>query len=231
MTRIENDFPREQILDLLVDHGWYRLGRLTTPSRPSYPDGIKVPLLPNISALFTQVDHRRLLARAMLTMLGSKLLDHYVLGVASGSISLATEISSMSGLPYVTARRRTTEHGVNRGEVIEGFYTHGARGIVIEDIIGVGERTAVLVKEIETANMHVDLVATVFNRPNLPQALEPQKVLALFSVFDLAEHLVKKKRLSIEVYQLIEDWESNWQKWQGNDELWNKLTYEIQSSY
>lgn len=83
-----------------------------------------------------------------------------IAGVATGAIAHGALVADKLGLPFIYVRSGVKEHGL--GNQIEGYYEHGQRIVVIEDLISTGGSSLNAVSALRNAGCEVLGMVAIF---------------------------------------------------------------------
>jgi orotate phosphoribosyltransferase len=83
-----------------------------------------------------------------------------IAGVATGAIAHGALVADILGLPFIYVRSGAKEHGL--GNQIEGYYVHGQKVVVIEDLISTGGSSLSAVRALREAGCYVLGMAAIF---------------------------------------------------------------------
>ena len=84
-----------------------------------------------------------------------------IAGVATAGIPWGAMAADQLKLPFIYVRPKPKEHGL--GNQIEGFYEHGKRVVVVEDLISTGKSSLQVVDVLKNAGLEVEGMVSIFN--------------------------------------------------------------------
>ena len=122
----------EQVLQILHHRGCFTRGDYRLKSSLTSKYYINVRLLVSFPDSLAHIA-RALWSRATMDL---DTPPDFVVGVPYGAVPLATAISVLFGIPMLTVRKESKEHGMSR--LIEGVFTKGQTCVLVEDVVSTG---------------------------------------------------------------------------------------------
>jgi len=84
-----------------------------------------------------------------------------IAGVATAGIPWGAMAADQLKLPFIYVRPKPKEHGL--GNQIEGYYEHGKRVVVVEDLVSTGKSSLQVVEVLKNAGLEVEGMVSIFN--------------------------------------------------------------------
>jgi orotate phosphoribosyltransferase len=97
-------------------------------------------------------------------------------GVATAAIAWGAMVADQLKLPYIYVRPKPKEHGL--GNQIEGYFQHGQKTVVIEDLVSTGKSSLEVVDVLKNARLEVVGMVSIFTY-DFPVAAEAFKAAGL----------------------------------------------------
>jgi orotate phosphoribosyltransferase len=160
----------QELIQALKECGALRFGDFTLAS------GVKSDYYIDIKMASTRPAVLSLISKLMAERMEQDGIHADIIaGVVLGSIPLVTALSLQTGIPFIMVRKEKKDHGT--GKLIEGVLPHGARVLVVEDVITSAGSALFAVELLRNEGAEVDTVLSVIDRESGgPEALEARGV-------------------------------------------------------
>ena len=140
-----------------------------------------------------------------------------IAGVATGAIAYGMMVAEVLGKPFVYVRPKPKDHGT--GAQVEGDLAHGARVVVVEDLISTGGSSLAAVDALQKKGAIVLGMVAIFSYNFIKsiEAFEDANVeLHTLSHYEaLLEQAVAENYIKAEDLEVLK-------KWRINPEIWGK---------
>lgn len=140
-----------------------------------------------------------------------------IAGVATGAIAYGMMVAEVLGKPFVYVRPKPKDHGT--GAQVEGDLAHGARVVVVEDLISTGGSSLAAVDALQKNGAIVLGMVAIFSYNFIKsiEAFEDANVeLHTLSHYEaLLEQAVAENYIKAEDLEVLK-------KWRINPEIWGK---------
>lgn len=138
-------------------------------------------------------------------------------GVATAGIAWGAMAADQLKLPYVYVRPKPKEHGL--GNQIEGFYEHGQKTVVIEDLVSTGKSSLQVVDVLKEQGLEVIGMVSIFTY-GFPAATEAfhKSSLTYYSLTDyptLLELALQKGIVTAGEQEILLKWREDPANWKG----------------
>lgn len=132
------------------------------PSNPfTWASGWKSPIYCDNRKTLSFPETRTFISNSFASMIKDLYPDaEMIAGVATGAIAHGTLVADRLGLPFIYVRSSPKEHGL--GNQIEGYFEHGQRIVVIEDLISTGGSSLSAVNALRNAGCEVLGMVAIF---------------------------------------------------------------------
>lgn len=138
-------------------------------------------------------------------------------GVATAGIPWGAMAADQLKLPYIYVRPKPKEHGL--GNQIEGYYEHGMKVVVIEDLISTGKSSLQVINVLKESGLEVDGLVSIFNYDfNEAQEAFKQANISFKSLTDyntLIELAIEKGTVSATEQHALLSWRESPATWQN----------------
>ena len=138
-----------------------------------------------------------------------------IAAVATGAIPHGTLVADRLSLPLVYVRSAPKEHGL--GNMVEGFFTPGAKITVVEDLISTGKSSLAAVDALRNAGAVVEGMVAIFSYgfQHASDAFEAKKcsLHTLTNYEKVLSKAIEENYISPEERILLEDWRKSPQTW------------------
>lgn len=138
-------------------------------------------------------------------------------GVATAGIPWGAMAADQLKLPYIYVRPKPKEHGL--GNQVEGFYEHGQRVLVVEDLISTGKSSLQVVDVLRAAGLEVVGMVSIFTYGfDLADKAFAEAGVTYRSLTNYAQLIslaVEKGQVTAETEQLLLKWRNDPAHWQG----------------
>lgn len=140
-----------------------------------------------------------------------------VAGVATAGIAWGAMVADQLKLPYIYVRPKPKEHGL--GNQVEGYYEHGMRTVVIEDLVSTGKSSLQVVDVLKESGLEVMGMVSIFSYgfPVATGSFEKAGV-NWYSLTDyptLIQLAMEKGLVSIEQQDILLKWRDDPANWKG----------------
>jgi len=138
-------------------------------------------------------------------------------GVATAGIAWGAMIADQLKLPYIYVRPKPKEHGL--GNQVEGYYKHGQKAVVIEDLVSTGKSSLQVVDVLKNAGVEVVGMVSIFTY-DFPVAAEAFKIAGLkyqplTSYPALIQLAIEKGIVSSNEQEVLLKWRNDPANWKG----------------
>ena len=190
-----------------------------SPEQPfTWASGWKSPIYCDNRKLLSQPFIRDYIKSELANAVFEKFADAEVIaGVATAGIAWGAMVADQLKLPFIYVRPKPKEHGL--GNQIEGSFLKGQKAVVIEDLISTGKSSMQVVDVLNTAEVEVVGMASIFNyRFSLAQEVFERAGLTVFSLTDypsLLQLALQKGIIKETDQEVLLNWREDPGNWKG----------------
>ncbi len=184
----------------------------------TWASGWKSPIYCDNRKVLSYPAARKVVYEAFVEIIKNRFKDVDVIaGVATGAIAYGMMVAEVLGKPFVYVRPKPKDHGT--GAQVEGDMAHGARVVVVEDLISTGGSSLAAVDALQKNGAIVLGMVAIFSYNFIKsiEAFEDANVeLHTLSHYEaLLEQAVAENYIKAEDLEVLK-------KWRINPEIWGK---------
>ena len=184
----------------------------------TWASGWKSPIYCDNRKVLSYPAARKVVYEAFVEIIKNRFKDVDVIaGVATGAIAYGMMVAEVLGKPFVYVRPKPKDHGT--GAQVEGDLAHGARVVVVEDLISTGGSSRAAVDALQKNGAIVLGMVAIFSYNFIKsiEAFEDANVeLHTLSHYEaLLEQAVAENYIKAEDLEVLK-------KWRINPEIWGK---------
>ena len=184
----------------------------------TWASGWKSPIYCDNRKVLSYPAARKVVYEAFVEIIKKRFKDVDVIaGVATGAIAYGMMVAEVLGKPFVYVRPKPKDHGT--GTQVEGDLAHGARVVVVEDLISTGGSSLAAVDALQKNGAIVLGMVAIFSYNFIKsiEAFEDANVeLHTLSHYEaLLEQAVAENYIKAEDLEVLK-------KWRINPEIWGK---------
>ena len=184
----------------------------------TWASGWKSPIYCDNRKVLSYPAARKVVYEAFVEIIKNRFKDVEVIaGVATGAIAYGMMVAEVLGKPFVYVRPKPKDHGT--GAQVEGDLAHGARVVVVEDLISTGGSSLAAVDALQKNGAIVLGMVAIFSYNFIKsiEAFEDANVeLHTLSHYEaLLEQAVAENYIKAEDLEVLK-------KWRINPEIWGK---------
>ena len=184
----------------------------------TWASGWKSPIYCDNRKVLSYPAARKVVYEAFVEIIKKRFKDVDVIaGVATGAIAYGMMVAEVLGKPFVYVRPKPKDHGT--GAQVEGDMAHGARVVVVEDLISTGGSSLAAVDALQKNGAIVLGMVAIFSYNFIKsiEAFEDANVeLHTLSHYEaLLEQAVAENYIKAEDLEVLK-------KWRINPEIWGK---------
>ena len=184
----------------------------------TWASGWKSPIYCDNRKVLSYPAARKVVYEAFVEIIKKRFKDVDVIaGVATGAIAYGMMVAEVLGKPFVYVRPKPKDHGT--GAQVEGDLAHGARVVVVEDLISTGGSSLAAVDALQKNGAIVLGMVAIFSYNFIKsiEAFEDANVeLHTLSHYEaLLEQAVAENYIKAEDLEVLK-------KWRINPEIWGK---------
>lgn len=184
----------------------------------TWASGWKSPIYCDNRKVLSYPAARKVVYEAFVDIIKKNFKDVDVIaGVATGAIAYGMMVAEVLGKPFVYVRPKPKDHGT--GAQVEGDLAHGARVVVVEDLISTGGSSLAAVDALQKNGAIVLGMVAIFSYNFIKsiEAFEDANVeLHTLSHYEaLLEQAVAENYIKAEDLEVLK-------KWRINPEIWGK---------
>ena len=184
----------------------------------TWASGWKSPIYCDNRKVLSYPAARKVVYEAFVEIIKNRFKDVDVIaGVATGAIAYGMMVAEVLGKPFVYVRPKPKDHGT--GAQVEGDLAHGARVVVVEDLISTGGSSLAAVDALQKNGAIVLGMVAIFSYNFIKsiEAFEDANVeLHTLSHYEaLLEQAVAENYIKAEDLEVLK-------KWRINPEIWGK---------
>ena len=184
----------------------------------TWASGWKSPIYCDNRKVLSYPAARKVVYEAFVEIIKNRFKDVDVIaGVATGAIAYGMMVAEVLGKPFVYVRPKPKDHGT--GAQVEGDLAHGARVVVVEDLISTGGSSLAAVDALQKNGAIVLGMVAIFSYNFIKsiEAFEEANVeLRTLSHYEaLLEQAVAENYIKAEDLEVLK-------KWRINPEIWGK---------
>ncbi len=203
----------DQLIELLFEKKCLSL----SPKDPfTYTSGLKGPIYCDCRLIATHPVMRDLVVKGFGQLIETNDLQYdYLTGVATAGISHAAYLADRRKELFCYSRSKPKGHG--KGKMVEGDVDHGARLLLVEDLINQGASIEQVILKLREQAYVVENTISIVNY-NTPKSLEVMKNLkvecfSLISFQALADKALKLNIVDNEGHELLLEWNKDPVAW------------------
>ena len=184
----------------------------------TWASGWKSPIYCDNRKVLSYPAARKVVYEAFVEIIKNRFKDVDVIaGVATGAIAYGMMVAEVLGKPFVYVRPKPKDHGT--GAQVEGDMAHGARVVVVEDLISTGGSSLAAVDALQKNGAIVLGMVAIFSYNFIKsiEAFEDANVeLHTLSHYEaLLEQAVAENYIKAEDLEVLK-------KWRINPDIWGK---------